>query len=353
MSTDRLAELNVAALRTRLYSRDGLEGDKQQAERAMGRAMAPSLGPDPIEARYLREVPSGGRRRAVSVKVGDRAGASVVLEFVGRRGFHRIWKVSCGGCGKVQIRTSGDFNFAVRQQRSIACPDCLGELRMGVRMSRAAFFVERAREGGPVWTAYEIMVLQQQVLSALEENFGPVMEAVSVSEMVVASGYPWSVKDRRKGESDEQDEEESGDPALGNLALAVASGDPRSIQEADSRVIREQRRKEHLVKQDERRVFLGHLESEAAREDKMFADDPGCYVRVMASKAAVRSVRRYLRCRQRFVGTSSELACSPVCHRIASVLIARLHKQAEARIGEATIAAKALAEFLQSETVEE
>jgi hypothetical protein len=202
-SSSRSELLRQAAMRARLYTRDGIEGDRKEAVsialRAFGeppRAEAP--------AGIFRQSNKGGRFRKRRVVVGEQIGASCVLreiEIVPRMG--RIYEVSCGSCGRTQIRSSSQINRNLRLKQEIVCPECVGERASGSRAARESHLLERVRSGGPIWSDAEVDQLKGAVLRDLEEEFGPIPEdEIPVADMATAAGWPWSTAPRGVTESD-------------------------------------------------------------------------------------------------------------------------------------------------------
>ena len=193
MSTTNVRQqaLNESAMRARLFAKDGINGDLIEAGRAAMRALMPS-GDSP------KREPIAARRNAV---VGEYVGNSIVGKRVGtHRNGGRLHEVTCGGCGDIQLRTSGALNYALRNGRSIECPRCFRERSNGAQAARFAALQERIRAGGPVWTTYEVMQLREAVQAALVNEFGePVDPDDSMPlPLETANGWPWSYGARTK-----------------------------------------------------------------------------------------------------------------------------------------------------------
>lgn len=139
------------------------------------------------------EIKTGGQYARRTPVVGEFVGDSQVIACIGIRGKDSIWSTLCS-CGSMQIRTSGQINNALRNHRSLPCPQCHKEHRGGEysyrRDQRCLARLHRVLEGGPIWAHYETAELQQQVLSDLEEEFGCLDDKLSIEEMQIANGWP-------------------------------------------------------------------------------------------------------------------------------------------------------------------
>jgi len=144
-------------------------------------------------AELFREIDRGGKfRRRTPV-----AGEGQTLRETGERTLRggKQWEVLCGGCGRVQLRDSGQINWALRRGSEHTCPECLIEMQRGLSVDfcnkRSADRLERVKSGGPVWTAMETQYLQFQIRRDLEVEFGPLPEPVfKVSDLDYQANWP-------------------------------------------------------------------------------------------------------------------------------------------------------------------
>jgi len=188
----RRRALEEAALRARLYARDGIHGDLIEGGRAAMRALMPSGDPP--------------KKEIVPKRLGDLTGKTIGGSVVGARVGVRerdgatMYEVPCAGCGATQLRASSALGHTLRKDGTVECPRCRAERWRGMRAEREAMFRARARAGGPVWTTAEVMSLRASVLAGLVAAFGePVDPDDSMPvPLVIAPGYPWSVGDRTK-----------------------------------------------------------------------------------------------------------------------------------------------------------
>ena len=141
-----------------------------------------------------REVKTGGRHAPRVPVPGEAVGESRVVERVGLRGKDAIWSVACS-CGSIQIRSSNQINHALRRGYSLLCPECVKEYQRGSAAysmdERSRLRLERVLDGGPVWSHWETMALQAEVLADLEEEFGVLdKDPLTVAEMQISAGWP-------------------------------------------------------------------------------------------------------------------------------------------------------------------
>ena len=141
------------------------------------------------------EIKTGGRYEARVPVVGEMVGDSRIIEYLGKRGPDRIWSTLCG-CGKKQIRSSGEINSALRRKHSLSCPECVTEYRTGrfgyLQDEKSAARLERVLDGGPIWSAFEVIQLQNEIRADLEEEFGAIDpdSRMKLDDMQIATGWP-------------------------------------------------------------------------------------------------------------------------------------------------------------------
>ena len=141
------------------------------------------------------EIKTGGRYEARVPVVGEMVGDSRIIEYLGKRGGDCIWSALCG-CGKMQIRSSAQINSALRRKHSLSCPECVTEYRTGrfgyLQDLRSAFRLERVLDGGPIWSDFEVIQLQDEIRADLEEEFGAIDpdSRMKLDDMQIAAGWP-------------------------------------------------------------------------------------------------------------------------------------------------------------------
>lgn len=187
---DRQKLLEQSAMRARLYARDGINRDLVDAGQLALKAMLPAA-----DAKRALSIP-----KRMGDLTGKRIGGSVVGACVGRdprQNNARIYDVSCAGCGRSQFRSSSLLGWKLRHGGSVECPGCVTERARGRQAEREEAFRERARQGGPVYTVFEVMALQESVRAALIEKFGEPYDPDDFMPVPlhVAVGWPYSAND--------------------------------------------------------------------------------------------------------------------------------------------------------------
>lgn len=244
-------------LRVQLVARDGLVGDRLEVERLTGEVFGKAPQPAPPPPDVFRETDAGGRWCRRRIAVGDRIGTSTVRRQVGVFDGQTVFEVDCAGCGATQLRGAAQLNHALRWGREVSCPTCLTETNRGRRYARAADRVDRVRDGGPVYTSWEIEQLCEQVRADLVEAFGVAEtddDRMQLADMVSATGWPYSRAEtqavveqaaaRREGEVARDkarldaiaNKQWAGDAAIAaDVLRAVESGDADKIYAALAR----------------------------------------------------------------------------------------------------------------------
>ena len=188
-----------------------------------------------------REVKTGGRYAPRIPVPGEAVGESRVIERIGlrpgRAGFNSrsaetIWSVACS-CGSIQIRTSGQINHALRRGHSLVCPACVKEYQQGSAAytmdERSRLRLERVLDGGPVWSHWETMTLQAEVLADLEEEFGALDEdPLSIAEMQISVGWPGGRKTPTTEEKEAKAAKEADWAAYRRAATALTRLDKKA-----------------------------------------------------------------------------------------------------------------------------
>jgi hypothetical protein len=145
-----------------------------------------------------RQVSTGGRMARRTIAVGDRIGQSVVLRDLGTSIKHRRFEVTCHFCERVQIRSAGQINNALRCNCPLVCPDCRREERI-IRMHAVQDYrLERVLSGGPMYTVAELDDICADVIEELEAEHGPVDEDATESPFNVDPGWPYTAQALKK-----------------------------------------------------------------------------------------------------------------------------------------------------------
>jgi len=153
---------------------------------------AAMLDPGPPAPIY-REIPTGGQWARRSVTLGERVGQSIVVRDLGIVGRCRRFEITCQFCEAIQIRSAGQINAALRYNRPITCPQCLGEGRLARALETQDKRLARVLAGGPMYTCFEIDSICDGVRNDLEVEFGAsTHDDIPISDMTIAAGWPYS-----------------------------------------------------------------------------------------------------------------------------------------------------------------
>ncbi len=185
---------------------------------------------NPEVPEVFREARTGGRYAVRMPVPGEAVGDARVIEIIGKREGRgdTLWSVRCG-CGKLQHRTTGQINLALRRGFSLSCPECWLELIRGksaeAKAARAHARMLRVLDGGPVWSDSETIALANEVRAALEEEFGELPDEESEwkpDDFVTAAGWPYSAHRRVRDLEAEQERRLYNKAAHANEARALA-----------------------------------------------------------------------------------------------------------------------------------
>lgn len=172
---------------------------------------------DPKKRDPFHETQAGGRFARREICLGDRIGNSVVLKDLGVTLGNRQWEVTCHYCEKVQIRSTGQLNHNIRSERQVLCPVCVrdGFAARGLEVSDKR--LERVLAGGPIYTAFEVDCICDDVRKALFEEHGlplhdedepiPVWSRgeMAIVGLTIADGFPYSAKSKKAADDGMKD----------------------------------------------------------------------------------------------------------------------------------------------------
>ena len=163
----------------------------------------------------FHEISTGGRLARREICLGDKIGNSVVLKDLGISLGHRRWEVTCHYCDKVQTRSTNQLNETLRREKHVTCPNCVrdGFAARGLEVSDKR--LERVLAGGPIYTAFEMDVICDDVKNALFEEYGFVEEdslftkwtrgEMTIPGLAIAEGFPYSAKSKQKADDAMED----------------------------------------------------------------------------------------------------------------------------------------------------